>query len=146
MPDGFGLCMDKMEYLQARWYGSNKEVIAFGRECTANTNWVGQVRLVLVEAHTSVSQGITDNAKRADYWKQKEVWADIQMAYEQFFKLYPDQAAHRPYYVRYAWWCGQWQEFIKLAKALPATEHYFFNGTDALNGMIQFASDQVKKK
>jgi hypothetical protein len=144
-PGYYDLCIDKIEYLRPRWYGSTKAMIDFGWECTTNVNWTGAVRLMLADAHYEVSREIRDNDERQAFWRQPEVWSDIRFAFEQFFKLYPKEIGYRHNYARYAARCGQGQEFLNQAKQFPSTNHAFFGGEATFNTMLQTAVQQAKK-
>ena len=145
-PANYGLCADKMEYIRPRWYGSINDMIAFGRECTLNTNWSGSVRLMLADAHYEASREIQDSAKRAAYWQKANVWSDIQFSYQQFFKLFPNEVGYRHNYALYAVRCGQWQEVLNQIKLFPTTNVAYFGGQDQFNKMVKVAEDHVKKQ
>lgn len=49
-----------------------------------------------------------------DYWKQHEVWSDINAAYERFFEVNPDATGRYYQYALYAYKCEQWTKFIEL--------------------------------
>jgi len=121
-------------------------MIDFGRECTANTNWSGGVRLMLADAHYEASREIQDKEERAAYWKQPNVWKDVTFAYEQFFKLYPQEVGYRYNYAMYASRCGQWQEFLTQVKLFPSTNYAYFGGMDRFNEMVRYAQEHVKQK
>ena len=120
-------------------------MIDFGRECTLNTNWTGSVRLMLANAHYEAARELPDEDSQRAYWSRPNVWPDIQFAFEQFFKLYPEAGGYRHNYLRYAGWCGQWQVILNQAKLFTSTNHAFFGGEWAFNGMIQTAVAQTKK-
>jgi hypothetical protein len=141
-PANYDICCEKLEYLRPRWYGSIKEMIEFGRECTANTNWACQVRLMLVDAHYEASREIQDDRQRAAYWKQPAVWRDIQSTYDQYFKLYPKESSFRQYYALNAARCGKVQEFATQIKLAPTTNYELFGGVERFNRMIKLAKDQ----
>ena len=145
-PANYDLCMEKIEYLRPRWYGSIRQMIDFGRECTTNTNWSGSVRFMLADAHNEASRDTRDNAARAAYWKQTTVWPDVQFTFNQFFKLNPDAVGYRHNYARYAAWCGQWQEFLNQVKMFPSTNFTFFGGEARFNEMVKTAKGNVKKE
>jgi hypothetical protein len=145
-PANYDLCAEKLEYLRPRWYGSSKAMIDFGRECTANTNWAGTVRVMLADAHYEASREIQDDEQRAAYWKQTNVWSDIQFTFEQFLKLYPEEVGYRHNYARYAARCGEWQKFMNQIKLFPSTNHAYFGGVERFNSIVQFADEQLKKQ
>jgi len=144
-PSNSDLCFQKLEYLRPRWYGSIKEMIDFGREGTTNTNWVGSMRLLLVDAHNEASREIADDERRAEYWKQPKVWEDVKFTYEQFFKLYPQETGFRHNYAFYAFRCEQWREFQKQVKLFPSTNYSYFGGVDEFNKMVKTAEERLKK-
>jgi hypothetical protein len=136
--------LKKLEYLRPRWYGSIKDMIDFGRQCTQNTNWITTARLLLVDAHYEVSREIQDRRERAAYWKQPEVWPDIKETYDQWFKLYPKDSYLRQYYARYAAWCGHWPEFEAQMKLSSSTNYDIFGGVEQFNRMMQDAQAHRK--
>jgi hypothetical protein len=144
-PANYDICTEKLEYLRPRWYGSINQMIDFGRECTTNVNYAGDVRLMLVDAHLEASREIQDDAERAAYWKQTNVWSDIQFTYEQFFKFHPDATGYRQYYARNAVRCGQWQEFLNQVKGFAYTNYAVFGGEEQFNRMVRIAERSVKK-
>ena len=112
---------------------------------TLNTNYTGSVRLLLADAHYEASRELQDESSRSAYWQRTNVWSDIQLAFSQFFKLYPDKAGYRHNYARYAAWCGQWQEFENQVKLFPSTNYSYFGGVDRFNQMVTYAAQQTKK-
>lgn len=138
-PSNYDLCYAKIEYLRPRWYGTAKDIIDFGRECTFNTNYAGSVRLLLADAHLEVSREIQDDQERGAYWRQKGVWPDVQATFEQFFKLYPQEVGYRHNYARYAYRCGEWKEFLKQVRLFPTTNHVYFGGKERFDDLVQHA-------
>ena len=145
-PASYDLCYAKLEYLRPRWYGSIEEMIDFGRACTGNTNFAGPARLMLADAHLEASREIHDDEKRAVYWKQPNVWQDIQKAFIQFFWLYPQEVGYRHNYARYAVLCDQWQEFKDQVKLFPSTNYAYFGGIDKFKATVEHADEEIKKK
>lgn len=143
-PGYWDLCYAKLEYLRPRWYGSIGEMIDFGRECSANTNWTGRVRLLLVDAHLEASREIQDDSERKAYWKKPNVWPDIESTYEQFFKLYPNESGYRQNYALFAARCGKIREFATQIKMAPWTNYSMFGGEEKLRGMINYAQEHQK--
>ena len=145
-PASYDICFEKMEYLRPRWYGSINEMIDFGRACTKNTNWVRRVRLMLADAHFEASKEIHDDGERAAYPSRAGVWSDIQYAFNQFFWLYPDAVEYRQDYIRYAYWCGQWQEVLNQVRKFPTTNYAFYGGVDRFEKMLKTAEEHVKSQ
>lgn len=145
-PGNHDVCLEKLEYLRPRWYGSIAEMIKFGRECTTNTNYFGSVRLMLVDAHWEASTEIQDNSERAAYWQKTNVWSDIKSTYEQYSRLYPDDLGYRQNYAFYAATCSQWQEFLNTIHTFTYTNFELFGGEERFNSTVRFASQRVKKQ
>jgi hypothetical protein len=143
-PGYYDLCYAKLEYLRPRWYGSTKEMIDFGRECTTNANLKSSVRLMLADAHLAASQEIQNDAQRSLYMQDPKVWSDIRFTFEQFFKLYPDAVGYRHDYAKYAYRCGQWGEFLKQAGMFPSTNHAYFGGVERFNKIVKQSSELTK--
>jgi hypothetical protein len=144
-PADHDLCLEKLEYLRPRWYGSIDQMIEFGRECTTNTNWSGTVRLMLADAHHEAAREIQDRDERAAYWKQTNVWPDLQFTFEQYLKLYPDQFGIRYNYASDAIRCGQWQAFLDQTKLFRMTNYEYFGGRQNFDEMVRAATQAAKK-
>ncbi|MBL9175443.1 MAG: hypothetical protein JNL10_18015 [Verrucomicrobiales bacterium] len=144
-PSNYALCSGKMEYLRPRWHGSIPDMIAFGRECTFNTNYAGAVRLLLADAHLEASREIQNDQERAAYWRQKGVWSDVKAAFEQFFKLYPGETGYRHNYAFYAFRCGRWQEFLDQVNLFPSTNAAYFGGQKRFDEMIRQATSEKRE-
>ena len=108
----------KAHYLQPRWCGSEKDVLAFGRECLATKNWKARVPFVLIQQGHIHLAGLPRNAagditglwkeNRLEYWKQPDVWPDVQAVYEGMLKEFPNNTFDRSMYAKLACWCEQW--------------------------------------
>ncbi|HXT12992.1 MAG TPA: hypothetical protein VN873_15630 [Candidatus Angelobacter sp.] len=142
--NNYDACSEKLRYLRPEWYGSRDDMLAFGRECAASTTWGGRVPLILVDAHYDCAVSLPQE-DRAAYWKQPDVWPDIQSSYEKFFQLNPDvKDDYRYYYARYAFYCGQWQDFnkqVKLIRDADGTVNTaFFGGDEEFDKMMEQAN------
>jgi hypothetical protein len=142
--NNYEACTKKLRYLLPQWYGSRDEMLAFGRECVASQKWGGRVPLILVDAHYDYAEFLNEQ-DRAAYWRQPEVWPDIQSAYDKFFQLNPyAPTSFRYYYAYYAFTCGQWPDFnaqIKLIRDSDgAVDPAFFGGQDKFDKMVQQAN------
>jgi hypothetical protein len=142
-PGNYAACKEKLRYLKPEWYGSANDMLEFGRECVSS-NWNGKVPLILVDAHLVIA-GKLEESNRAAYWRQPEVWPDVQSAYERFFQVNPgNKDGTRYYYARFAFQCGQWQEFNAQLKRIRdddgTVDANFFGGDDALGKMVEEAN------
>ncbi|HEV2328492.1 MAG TPA: hypothetical protein VGY56_06860 [Verrucomicrobiae bacterium] len=111
-PNNYAACHAKLNFLQPKWYGSRDDMLAFGRECVASTNWGGQVPLILADAHSEFDGTLT-GADSRNYWLSPDVWPDIQSAYEKYARLNPDETRFRYPYAWYALQCGQTNAFVQ---------------------------------
>ena len=144
-PNDYNACSKKLYYLEPKWYGSREAMLDFGRECVQNTNWAGQVPLVLVDAHWDFCRGYVDKSEQTNYWKQPNVWPDIKMSYDRFFELNPEATR---YYHNYAWYacqCEQWNVFNELIPKLGPINYDFFGGKAEFDKMVQLAKEQASK-
>ncbi|HEY2081235.1 MAG TPA: hypothetical protein VGI88_00515 [Verrucomicrobiae bacterium] len=132
-------CSKKLYYLEPKWYGSDAEELAFGRECVQNTKWGGQVPLTLVDAHISIDSR-NEGQAQMDYWKQPEVWADIQAAYDRYFELNPDDIGYYHNYVWYAYQAEQWAKLNELIPKLGPVNYNYFGGKEAFDQMVEAAN------
>jgi hypothetical protein len=132
-PDCYRACQAKLNFLLPQWYGSREDMLEFGRECAASTNWGGQVPLILVDAHRDFADTLDSDARR-DYWIQRDVWPDLKAAYEKFAKVNPDQTRFRYPYAWYAFRCGQTNDFVEQIKLIRKNDgevrYSYFGGKE----------------
>jgi hypothetical protein len=143
------VCIKKMRYLMPQWYGSFEEMVAFGRECVASKKWGGRVPLVLAETYYDYAQ-LLDEKDRDGYWRQPQVWPDIQASYKKFFELNPHPAGFYQYNLAYyAYVCGQWNDFnaqIKLIRDNEGTvDATFFGSQEIFDKMVERANAEAAK-
>jgi hypothetical protein len=143
------VCIKKMRYLMPQWYGSFEEMVAFGRECVASKKWGGRVPLVLAETYYDYAQ-LLDEKERDGYWRQPQVWPDIQASYKKFFELNPHPAGFYQYNLAYyAYVCGQWNDFnaqIKLIRDNEGTvDATFFGSQEIFDKMVERANAEAAK-
>ena len=144
-PDDREACTAKLYYLEPKWYGSPAEMLAFGRECVAGGNWRGKVPFVLVDAHVSLAEYATD---KDDYWLGTGVWDDVRSVYTEYLRRYPDDAATRGYYARFAYKCHQWKVLNDQFNILgDHVDHALFgNGTTAALTKARHRAAQLADK
>jgi hypothetical protein len=140
----YAACKQKLYYLEPKWYGSDSEQLAFGRECLQSTNWGGRVPLTLVDAHDAID-GRYDGEERMNYWKRPEVWSDVQAAYDRFFELNPDDIAWYHNYALYAYRAEQWDKLNELIPKLGRVNYSYFGGKEKFDKMVQLAKEHGKK-
>ena len=91
-----------------QWYGSRDDMLAFGRECVTNTNWGGNMPLILADAHREYWMYLDEGEAESNYWTQPEVWPDMKSAFGRFFTLNPEAASYDYNYAWHVFACGQW--------------------------------------
>jgi hypothetical protein len=142
-PENYEACRAKLHYLLPQWYGSREDMLAFGRECVAHTNWGGEVPLILVDAHSEFARGLSADARR-DYWSQPDVWPDIKAAYERFAQTEPDATRFRYPYAAYAVRCGQWPDFSEQIKLIRQNDGHvnaaYFGGQETFEKLLAVAA------
>jgi hypothetical protein len=144
-PNDYDACSRKLYYLEPKWYGSREAMLDFGRECVQNTNWAGQVPLVLVDAHWNFRRGYVDKSEQTNYWKQPDVWPDIKAAFERYFEVNPDATRWYHNYAWYAYQCEQWNAFNELIPKLGPINYDFFGGKAEFDKMVQLAKEHTDK-
>jgi hypothetical protein len=143
-PNSYDACETLLYFLTPRWYGSHEEMIAFGRECAASEKFGGTVPLILSEAHAMFNR--MDGPKDGSYWKQPEVWTDIETSFEKFFRLNPKAVSWRHNYARYAYWCQQWRTLDEQLAIMGDNINYeYFGGEDKFNEMVKRTKEEVAR-
>jgi len=144
-PNCYQACSYKLHYLYPQWYGSRDDMVGFGRECVASTNWGGNVPLILADAHREYWLYLEDSEVKSNYWKSPDVWPDVQAAFEKFFSLNPNATG---YYYNYAWFaykCEQWDKLNELIPKLGSVNYDYFGGKDEFDKMIRLAKENAGK-
>jgi peroxiredoxin len=146
-PNNYDACQRKLLYLQPKWHGSLEDMLAFGWECAESPNWGGKVPLTLFDARVQVMyytkhfQGEKFDA--SEYWKQPEVWPDIQEAFEKFFQLNPEATGWYHDYALYAYRCERWQALNRLLPKLGKVNYDFFGGQAEFDKMARLAKQHA---
>jgi hypothetical protein len=142
-PKNYQACRAKLNFLAPRWYGSRDDLLAFGRQCVANTNWAGQVPLTLVEAHRDFYRSLSGDDRKG-YWLYSDVWPDIKASYERFAQANPDETHFRYPYAWYAFSCGQMEDFKEQIKIIRQNEkevsYSYFGGKEAFDQLEAVAN------
>lgn len=106
-PGNFEACKKKMYYLEPKWHGSPAEMLAFGRELLAAGNWEARLPFQLVDAHHALSVYEKD---RMAYYRNDEVWKDVQAVYSGYLKDHSSASFDRTWYAKLACRCGKYDE------------------------------------
>jgi thiol-disulfide isomerase/thioredoxin len=145
-PANYDACRAKLHYLDPSWYGSEQDLLAFGWDCAESGVWRGKVPLILLDAHEAIRMAVQrsdQNKETVDYWKQPEVWPDIQEAFEKFFQLNPEETGWYHNYAWYAWHCGQWQALNRLIPKLGPINYAYFGGKAEFDKMVRQAREHA---
>jgi len=122
-PGNYSACSRKLLYLEPKWYGSEEEMLAFGRECLATENWNARLPFVLTDAHFVLARYPRDQEGKIDlksdkyseqpkveYYQRPGVWEDVKAVYEPYLKQFPKAVNDRSMFAKLACWCGRWDE------------------------------------
>lgn len=134
----------KRNYLEPKWHGSPEEMLKFGRECVNSQKWSGNVPLILLDVHEALAEYLPKD-KRADYWKQPEVWKDLKAAFEKFFALNPQATGWRHNYALCAYRAEQWDDLNRLIPMLGPINYEFFGGKAQYDKMVRLAREHAEK-
>ena len=138
-PNDYNACSAKLNYLQPKWYGSTEDMLQFGHECIQNKKWGGDVPLILLDAHNYI--GWINKSDQTNYWKQPDVWTDINAAFERFFEVNPNATGRYYQYAWYAYNFEQWTKFIELIPKLGPVNYAYYGGKDEFDKMVQLAKE-----
>ncbi len=144
-PNNDQACRDMAYYLEPKWHGSEVECLAFARRCVRSDVWGGEVPLVLVHVHHNLA-GYREQKEDPAYWRRPQVWADVEEAYEKFFRVNtdPDAEGWRHNYARDAFLCGKYDAFLKqVGRFGSSTNHTFFGGVEKFEAMLAEARAAV---
>jgi hypothetical protein len=143
--NNYTACDRKRYYLEPKWHGSREEMLAFGRECVASTNWAGRVPLILVDTHDALARYLPKET-RTNYWTSSPtIWRDIKNSFEKFFQLNPDAIGWRHNYARYAYWCEQWTDLKRQIALLGPLNYSYFGGKAEYDKMVRLANERAGK-
>jgi hypothetical protein len=104
--------------------------------------WGGNLPLVLVDAHWSVSKQYTKEGE--NYWLEPGVWDDLYSAFERFFELNPKAVGWHHNYAWYAYRCRQWDTLNKQLSLLGPTNYEYFGGKSEFEKMVRQAKEHAK--
>jgi tetratricopeptide (TPR) repeat protein len=106
-PDNLEACRAKIYYLEPKWYGSNREMLEFGRQCRDTGNWEASLPMVLIDAHEALARYVQPPEA---YFQQPGVWDDIRSVFETRLKRHPELRYERSEFAKWAVLCGQFAE------------------------------------
>jgi hypothetical protein len=116
-PDNHAACRFKLNYLQPKWHGSAKDLLAFGDECYETQNWYGNLPMIRVDVFDELATYV-DN--REAFYSAPEVWAGISSVYDPYLRYFPTSTNMRSQYCSYCCFSGHWdlaqKQFIILGR------------------------------
>jgi len=142
--NSYDACYAKLDYLEPKWHGSDEDLLAFGRQCVQTKDWGGRVPLIMLDAHEAIRSYLEGEAK-TNYWKQPDVWLDIQAAFDRFFELNPNATGWYHNNALYAYLCERWDKLNELLPKLEPVNYSFFGGEDEFDKMVQLAKEHAGK-
>jgi len=140
----YDACYSKLYYLEPKWYGSTEEMLKFGHECVSSKKWGGHVPLILLDVHVEIEKYLPA-AEQKGYWKQPDVWKDIDSAFEKFFALNPSENGWRHNWALYAYRAEQWDTLNRQIPLLGEINYEFFGGKDEFDHMVSVAKQHARK-
>lgn len=141
-PNNYRAAGSKLFYLQPKWHGTQGEMLEFGRQCLASTNWGGRVPLILADARYEIANYL-DQPERDRYWRSPEVWNDIRSSFERVFASEPDSESLHQRYALLAYWCDQWGELNRQLPLLGKINYKYFGGQAAFEKMVRLAREHA---
>jgi hypothetical protein len=143
--NNYRACRRRLNYLEPKWYGSDKKQLEFGRWCATSLNWGGRVPLILVDAHEAVN-GRNEEPAHGDYWKRPEVWEDVQRSYNRFFELNPDDVDEYENYAWHAYRAEQWDKLNELLPKIKQPHYSIWGNMDEYFIMVRIAKEHAASK
>jgi hypothetical protein len=110
-------CGQKLDWLSSRWYGSDEEVVAFGRMCRDSENYPSGIPLLLVTAHYDVCSRLPEDQMR-EYLSREDVWRDVGGVFEEHLKRFPNDKATRTRYAAFGWLSKRYGESARQFRTL----------------------------
>ena len=145
-PGDYEACCAKLNYLSSTWFGSDDDMLAFGRECLNNTNWNGRVPLVLADAHTMVRSHFINPLDYIKYYRQPQAWSDLKASYDRYLTLNPNATDIYKDYASAACSARKWDVFLKLAPKIHGEDYRTFGGETSFNKLVQNVKNMVQNR
>ena len=121
-PDGPLAYRAKLIWLEPKWHGSVKEMVAFGRECAAGGRWSGLVPLTLADAHWVAAcytpEGMTFDPDPSYFANNPAVWAELKAVYDRYLREPDVSNYNRGRYAVVAAYSGKWATADRLFRSI----------------------------
>lgn len=144
-PDFHAACESKLWYLQPWWHGSVEEMLGFGRECIRNTNYTGNVPLVILDAYKTLAQQAGSDAERQRLYREPMVWEDVKAAVDEMERRNPEQTWFLNNLAWYAWRCEKWDELNAVLPRIEKPDYGYFGGRERYDRMVELARQHARK-
>ncbi len=144
--NNYWACSEKLLYLEPKWYGSTRDMLAFGRQCFESVSWGGKVPLILAVAYRSIAESYLPDSMKKTYWKQPSVWRDFSAAYEKYLASHPDDLRAHQFYAHYAYLGQHWSVLNEQLPLMSSPDYTIFGGKAAFDEMIRVAKDHVDQQ
>jgi tetratricopeptide (TPR) repeat protein len=99
-PWHFQVHLDKLQYLNPKWYGSKNEMFTFAEQCLALSEQYPYLGLVMVEALYEVHRF---GRKGENFLGSDDIWPTVEKVCAAFFARYPNNIRRRFYYAYHAY-------------------------------------------
>ncbi len=142
-------CVAKLDWLDPKWHGSLKDMLAFGRACRDTGNWRAGITLLLPDAHFRAGQHLSKE-ERTKYYHSEEVRHDLQTAYDEYLRHYPDYYVDRSRYAALCYTCGLLLEsdrqFKLLGNFVVGSPHYPLDWMKQVRAYVASVAEKEKAK
>ena len=131
-PTHYELYVCRLHFLQPQWLGSKQEMLEFGRECVATGLWEDLIPFILMAAH--------QKCEHAGYYKQPEVWNEVESLYQTYLKKFPKNNVQKSAYCNYAIKAEKWDVAKRLMDELGDFATYY-----GFEGRLAACREEIKK-
>ncbi len=122
--NGLQACRAKAYWLEPKWFGSEEDLIAFGRLCGDTKNWEAGITLLEPECGL-IATSAWDRPPGGDFWKSPEVWKRCRAIFEEYLSHNPEDNAQRSRYAIIASLTGHHGEATEQYEKLG--ENFYYN-------------------
>jgi len=144
-------CAYKLNWLDPKWHGSEKELLEFGKACRDTKNWRSGITLLAADAHRRVAEHRDRQNKGSkafwEYMSSPEVFADIWKVYPEYLRHYPLDYRARTQFATFCCWGARWEaahdQFQILGDHLWSGQGF---PKDLMQQLKQQAADYVAAK
>ena len=112
-PHYYRAYLQKLIYLEPRWYGTPKDVLDYGEECIKTGDWEHKVPYIMALGIYDLTT--TDLEK---VFQNEQLWKITEYVYKEYLKRYPNSIQMRTEYFRDAVYGHKWNEAKEQYKVL----------------------------